>query len=116
MQFLVFLVIATLSLLAAFRFDGALSSSKSNVFSQSLNKNNRLNLFEDSTQRRLSRQVALDMSGETIPKIIIAGAPASGKGTQCEVIKKNFGVVHLSTGDILRAAVNEKTPLGTHVA
>ena len=115
MQFLVFLAIATLSLLTAFRFDGALSSSKSNVFSQSLNKN-RQNLFVDSTQRRLSRQVALDMSGETIPKIIIAGAPASGKGTQCEVIKKNFGVVHLSTGDILRAAVNEKTPLGTHVA
>ena len=46
------------------------------------------------------------------PKIIIAGAPASGKGTQCEVIKQEFGVVHLSTGDILRAAVKEGTPLG----
>ena len=37
--------------------------------------------------------------------IIIAGAPASGKGTQCEVIKEKLGVVHLSTGDMLRAAV-----------
>lgn len=46
------------------------------------------------------------------PKIIIAGAPAAGKGTQCEIIKKDFGVVHLSTGDILRAAVNEKSELG----
>ena len=45
-------------------------------------------------------------------KIIIAGAPASGKGTQCEVIKEKFGVVHLSTGDILRAAVKEGTELG----
>jgi hypothetical protein len=43
--------------------------------------------------------------------IIIAGAPASGKGTQCEVIKERFGVVHLSTGDMLRAAV----ATGTHV-
>jgi hypothetical protein len=46
------------------------------------------------------------------PKIIIAGAPAAGKGTQCEIIKKDFGVVHLSTGDMLRAAVNEKSEMG----
>jgi hypothetical protein len=44
--------------------------------------------------------------------IIIAGAPASGKGTQCEVIKEEFGVVHLSTGDMLRAAVAAKTDVG----
>ncbi|GAB5035956.1 adenylate kinase [Nannochloropsis oceanica] len=47
------------------------------------------------------------------PKIIIAGAPASGKGTQCELLKETYGVVHLSTGDILRAAVQEGTELGT---
>jgi adenylate kinase len=29
---------------------------------------------------------------------MISGAPASGKGTQCEFIIKKFGVVHLSTG------------------
>ena len=45
-------------------------------------------------------------------KIIIAGAPASGKGTQCEVIKEKFGVVHLSTGDMLRAAVAAQTDVG----
>lgn len=45
-------------------------------------------------------------------KIIIAGAPASGKGTQCEVIKEKFGVVHLSTGDMLRAAVAAQTEVG----
>jgi hypothetical protein len=44
--------------------------------------------------------------------IIIAGAPASGKGTQCEVIKEKFGIVHLSTGDMLRAAVAAKTEVG----
>eukprot|EP01038_Epipyxis_sp_PR26KG_P009956 gene9956-13389_t len=45
-------------------------------------------------------------------KVIIAGAPAAGKGTQCEVITKEFNLVHLSTGDILRAAVKEGTELG----
>jgi adenylate kinase len=45
-------------------------------------------------------------------KIVIAGAPAAGKGTQCEVIKAKYGVVHLSTGDILRAAVKAGTELG----
>jgi Adenylate kinase len=45
-------------------------------------------------------------------KIIIAGAPASGKGTQCEKIKEAFGVIHLSTGDMLRAAVRAGTEVG----
>lgn len=45
-------------------------------------------------------------------RIIIAGAPASGKGTQCEIIKEKFGVVHLSTGDMLRAAVAAETEVG----
>ena len=46
------------------------------------------------------------------PKLIIAGAPASGKGTQCELIKEKYGVVHLSTGDMLRAAVAAGTDVG----
>jgi len=43
---------------------------------------------------------------------IIAGAPASGKGTQCEGIVQNFGLVHISTGDMLRAAVKAGTDAG----
>ena len=35
---------------------------------------------------------------------MIAGAPASGKGTQCEKIIEKYGLVHISTGDLLRAA------------
>lgn len=46
------------------------------------------------------------------PKIIIAGAPASGKGTQCELIVKRFNVVHISTGDLLREHIKQGTPLG----
>ena len=45
-------------------------------------------------------------------KLIIAGAPASGKGTQCELIKKTYGVTHLSTGDMLRAAVAAGSDVG----
>ncbi|GMH58358.1 hypothetical protein TL16_g02592 [Triparma laevis f. inornata] len=46
------------------------------------------------------------------PKIIIAGAPASGKGTQCEIIKERYNVVHPSTGDMLRAAVKAGSEVG----
>ena len=46
------------------------------------------------------------------PKIIIAGAPASGKGTQCEYIVEKFGVVHISTGDALRDQVSKGTDMG----
>jgi len=44
--------------------------------------------------------------------VIIAGPPAGGKGTQCAFIVKNFGLTHISTGDLLRAEVNKGTPLG----
>jgi hypothetical protein len=50
--------------------------------------------------------------GRAPPRLIIAGAPASGKGTQCELIKARYGVVHLSTGDMLRAAVSAGTDVG----
>jgi hypothetical protein len=45
-------------------------------------------------------------------RLIIAGAPASGKGTQCEKIKNRFDLVHLSTGDMLREAVAAGTAVG----
>mmetsp|Transcript_17244 Transcript_17244/g.65790 ORF Transcript_17244/g.65790 Transcript_17244/m.65790 type:complete len:252 (-) Transcript_17244:153-908(-) len=43
---------------------------------------------------------------------IIAGAPASGKGTQCKAISLRYNVKHISTGDALRAQVKAKTDLG----
>ena len=39
--------------------------------------------------------------------VIIAGAPASGKGTQCAKIVEKYGLHHLSTGDMLRAAAED---------
>jgi adenylate kinase len=46
------------------------------------------------------------------PKVIIAGPPAAGKGTQCEAIVAAFGVVHVSTGDLLREEVKEGSAVG----
>eukprot|EP00924_Labyrinthula_sp_SR-Ha-C_P011008 augustus_masked-scaffold_33-processed-gene-2.10-mRNA-1 protein AED:0.03 eAED:0.03 QI:0/0/0/0.5/1/1/2/0/446 len=40
--------------------------------------------------------------------VIIAGAPASGKGSQCESISSEFGVIHISTGDLLRELAKEE--------
>lgn len=45
-------------------------------------------------------------------KVMISGAPASGKGTQCEMIVEKFGLVHVSTGDLLRAEVAAGTEIG----
>lgn len=43
---------------------------------------------------------------------IFLGPPGAGKGTQAQVIAKLFDLVHISTGDLLRKAVSEGTPLG----
>ncbi len=48
-------------------------------------------------------------------KIIIAGAPAAGKGTQCELLKSKYNLIHVSTGELLRSAVVENSELGMQV-
>ena len=44
--------------------------------------------------------------------IVLLGAPGAGKGTQSARLVDEFGFTHLSTGDLLRAAVKEGTELG----
>ena len=44
--------------------------------------------------------------------LVLLGAPGAGKGTQSAKLVSSFGFKHVSTGDLLRAAVKEGTPLG----
>lgn len=45
-------------------------------------------------------------------RIILFGPPGVGKGTQAKLLAEEFSVPHISTGDLLRAAVKKETPLG----
>lgn len=45
-------------------------------------------------------------------KLILLGAPGAGKGTQAEVLCQKLGIPTISTGNILRAAIQEGTPVG----
>lgn len=47
--------------------------------------------------------------------IILFGPPGAGKGTQAKKLQDEYSIPHLSTGDIFRAAIKNKTPLGVKV-
>jgi len=45
-------------------------------------------------------------------RLILLGPPGAGKGTQAKILVEAYGIPQLSTGDILRTAIADKTPLG----
>ena len=45
-------------------------------------------------------------------RVILLGAPGSGKGTQAALLREREGCVHVSTGDIFRQNLKDQTPLG----
>lgn len=87
-----------------------------------LEKHNVYHMFEGLMQQLIIHKPAdpiqflIDQLTHPLPqRLIILGAPASGKGTQCEFIVKKYHVLHLSTGDILREQVRLETPVGLSV-
>lgn len=53
---------------------------------------------------------------EGIDRVVFLGPPGSGKGTQAEILARRLSVPAISTGDLLRGAVEEGSPLGRRVA
>jgi len=69
-----------------------------------------IGVADHTTDGNLRREMC---AVKPIINVVIAGAPASGKGTQCEKIVEMLELVHISTGDMLRkAAEDESDELG----
>ena len=72
-----------------------------------------LSFHNDGKIVRSSRRVVgVSRAVQEPLRVMIAGAPASGKGTQCELITEKFGLTHISAGDLLRAEVAAGTEPG----
>ncbi|EQC28574.1 hypothetical protein, variant [Saprolegnia diclina VS20] len=88
--------------------DGSLDrDAVTSAIAHALGASDKTKGFQSVKQRQ---QLSRDPCGP--PKFVICGPPAGGKGTQCELLVNEFGVVHLSTGDMLRSAISANSELG----
>jgi len=67
-----------------------------------------------TAERRRPTSLSLVRDGKPC-NVVLMGPPASGKGTQSEFLRERYGMVHLSTGDILRARQNIMPELSQYI-
>ncbi|XP_010313837.1 adenylate kinase 5, chloroplastic isoform X2 [Solanum lycopersicum] len=87
-------------------------SSNSIRLSSSIAYSEQLIASHNVNRRTKNRKIKVISARSEPLKVMISGAPASGKGTQCELIVQKFGLVHISTGDLLRAELSAGTDIG----
>jgi len=63
---------------------------------------------------RLGRNLAdiYQLTTQKMTNIVLFGPPGAGKGTQAEVLKEKFNLIHISTGDVFRFNIKNETELG----
>lgn len=66
----------------------------------------------DGLGRNIPEILTLEKNRKNMLNIVLFGPPGAGKGTQSEMLKKKYDLVHLSTGDIFRANIKGETTLG----
>ena len=59
-----------------------------------------------------SELCSLDIQVQPMLNIVLFGPPGAGKGTQSQFLMQEYGLTHLSTGDLLRKEIADQTPLG----
>lgn len=73
---------------------------------------NTVHRLERRVEELESRLAGGEKSSAGSMRMILMGPPGAGKGTQAPKIKDKYCICHLATGDMLRAEVAKKTPLG----
>tara|TARA_Y100000815_G_scaffold131443_1_gene118747 strand:- start:70278 stop:70895 length:618 start_codon:yes stop_codon:yes gene_type:complete len=58
-------------------------------------------------------KIVFSKKHKTMKNIVLFGPPGAGKGTQAEVLKEKYQLVHISTGDVFRYNIKNETELGT---
>ena len=87
----------------------ALNSMKSNIFAPKVNLNYPCDSvsFKSRVENNRAQEAVV-----SAPKVIMLGAPASGKGTMTEFLKKDLQLPHIDMGGMLRSAIKEGSEMG----